>query len=285
MYSNMRCVVYIVIVTLWSMGMSLADEISDRKAAAMGLMKAYKNAEALAAFTSLAEMKLGEGEKSEVLENAAYCALRLRHSDPKMIPKAIELANQIPLKEVSVKCRMLILMETGQSGELIRQFKDEDISGFPKDIAGEVLYMRGAAYALSKKGKEPDKGKEAEADFKMALERSALNEKYLMAMASNYYNNLKDEQKAIDTYQIIIESSKPPQRGVGAALEVARIRINSAKYDEALKALENFKDLAQLKEYYRVPVLRAFGQAYAGLGKEEEAMAKFNEANKLAGRK
>lgn len=285
MYEIMRKMGCIGVIMLLSMCMAQADEITDRKAAAMELMKAYKNAEALAAFTSLAAMNLGEAQKSEVLENASYCALRLRHNDPKMIPKAMELANQIPLKEVSVKCRMLILMETGQSGELIKQFKDENISGFPKDIAGEVFYMRGSAYALSKKGKEPDKGKEAEADFKMALERSPLNEKYLMAMASNYYNNLKDEQKAIDTYQLIIESSKPAQRGVGAALEVARIRISSAKYGEALKALENFKDLTQLKEYYRVPVLRAFGQAYAGLGKEEEAMAKFNEANKLAGRK
>ena len=260
------------------MASAQADETAGITAA-RELMKAYKNSEALAVFTNLAATSADDKLKSEALECAAYCALRQRHNNPAMIPLATELAKQIPLKGESVKCRMVVLYETGQNGELIKQFKEENLSGLPAEIAPEVLFMRGRAYASLKKGQE------AEADFKMALERIPKDQKYLMALAGNYYANLKDTQKALETYEQIIKSADKPHHAVDATVEMARILVNSAKYDEALKALESFKDTSALSDYQRVQVLRAFGQVYAGLGREEEAMASFNQANKPAGTK
>ncbi|MFA7158408.1 MAG: hypothetical protein WC299_03810 [Kiritimatiellia bacterium] len=254
-----------------------ADEITNRMAAARELMKAYKNAEALIAFTNLAAVSADDKLKSEALESAAYCAMRQRHNDHSMIPLATKLAQQIPLKPESIKCRMVILSETGQNGELIKQFKDENLAALPEDIAAETYFMRGRSYAWLKKGPE------AEADYKMALERRPKEMKYLMALAGNYHANLKDTPKALDTYRQAMASVERPHHALDAAVEIARINVSDAKYDEALKALESFKDTSALSDYQRRLVLRAFGQAYAGLGREEEAIASFKEANKTAG--
>jgi tetratricopeptide (TPR) repeat protein len=275
----MQKLVLLGILLAWSVALAPADETADRMAAARELMKAYKNSEALAAFTNLAVTSTDDKLKSEALESAAYCALRQRHNNPAMIPLAMELAKQIPLKGESVKCRMVVLAETGQNGELIKQFKEENLAVLPEDIAAETFFMRGRSYAWLKKGPE------AEADFKMALERSPKDQKYLMALAGNYYANLKDTQKALDTYEQIIKSADKPHHAADAVMEVARILVSNAQYEKALKALENFKDVSALSDYQRVQVLRAFGQVYAGLGREEEAVASFNKANRPAGTK
>jgi tetratricopeptide (TPR) repeat protein len=266
-------------IVILSIGIVRADEITNRLAAARDLMNAYKNAEALTAFTNLVATGLNDADKSEALERAAYCAFRQRHSDPAMGLLAMELAKQIPLKGPSIKCQMLIMLENGQNGQLIKTFQEKDLAALPDDIAPETFFLRGRAYASLKKGED------AEADFKMAVERRPREQKYLMALGGNYFSNLKETQKALDTYQRVIESVDRPHHAVDAVLEVARIHVNSAEYDKALKALDNCKDLTAFSDYQRIQVLRAFGQTYAGLGREEEAMARFGEANQLATRK
>lgn len=272
-----RYLLPLAILMALASGISMADDTADRMAAARELMKAGKHSEALAAFTSLAATSRDDTLKSEAYELAAYSALRQRHQDPTMIPLAMELARQIPLKGPSVKCRMVVLAETGQNGELIKQFANLDVSDMPADIAPQVLFMRGRAFAMLRKGKE------AEADFKMALERRPTDKAYLMALAGNYDANLKDSQKAVEIYQQIIRSVDKPHHAVDAVVSLTRILINRAAYAEALKTLEPFSDDSALSNYQRVLVLRAFGQVYAGLGREEEALASFNRANQAAG--
>jgi tetratricopeptide (TPR) repeat protein len=275
----MRHAIFVGIFVMWSLGMAAADEITERKSAAIVLMNAWKNAEALAVFTNLAAMNLNDDQKSEVLENAAYCAFRLRHADPSMEAQAMELAKKIPIQGQSIKCRMVLLTENGRNNELVNQFSVADFASLPEEFAAQAFYMRGKAYALIKKGQE------AEADFKMALDRSPGNEAYLMARAGNYFNNLKDTQQALDAYSLVIVSAKPPKRAVDATLEVARIHISVAKYGEALGALDNFKESKSFSDYQRIQILRTFGQVYAGLGREQEALASFAEANRIAGQK
>jgi len=277
---SVRCPAILAASALFLLcSLAAADEFADRLAEAGELMKADKNAEALAAFTSLAALDLNDTQKSEALERAAYCAFRQRHTDPAMAPLAMELAKQIPLKGPSIKCRMLLLIENGQNGELINTFKDENLAALPDDIAPEAFSMRGRAYASLKKGGE------AEADLTKALERRPREQKYLMALGGNYFSNLKETQKALDTYQLVIQSAEKPYHAVDAVLEVARIHISAAKYSEALVAMDNCKDLTAFSDYQRVQLLRAFGQLYAGLGREEEALAAFNAANTPAGTK
>jgi len=276
---KMNNIVNMGILLVLSACLARADEISDRMAAARELKKAYKLAEALVAFTDLAAISADEKLKSEALENAAYCALGQRHNDPGMAKRAMELAEQIPLKPESIRCRMVVLAETGHNETLIKTFKDENLAALPENIAAEAYYMRGRAYALLKKGPE------AEADYKMALQRRPKEMKYMTALAGNYYDNCRDMQKALDTYRQAMAAVEKPHHALDAALGMARINVGNAKYEEALKALESFKDTTALSDYQRKQVLRAFGQAYAGLGREEEAIASFKEANKQAGSK
>ena len=273
-----RYLVCLGIGMVLGLGLARADEITDRMFAAKELMKAYKNAEALAEFTKLIAIGLPDDLKSEALESAAYCAIRQRHNNPAMALLAMDLAKQIPLKPVSIRCQMVVLLETSHD-ELIKLFKDEDLAALPEEFSAEAFSMRGRAYASLKKGQE------AEADFKSALERRPNDPKYLMALGGNYSTNLKDEQKALATYRLVIEASEPRHRGFDASVAVARIYINNAKYDEALEALEYYKDMSVLADYNRLEALRAFGQANAGLGKEDEAIANFDEANEIQGRK
>jgi tetratricopeptide (TPR) repeat protein len=274
--SMARSLIGLGIVLTLSIGAAAADATTNRLSAARELMKAYKNAEALTAFTNLVAMGLSDADKSEALESAAYCAFRQRHAAPATGPLAMELAKQIPMKGASIRCRMLLMLENAHNEELIKTFKNENLAALPEDIAPEAFYMRGRAYASLKKGQE------AEADFKMALERRPREQKYLMALGGNYFSNLKETQEALDTYQLVIQSAEKPHHAVDAVLEVARIHISNAMYSEALVALDNCKDLTAFSDYQRIQVLRAFGQAYAGLGREEEAIASFNEANQLA---
>jgi len=72
-----------------------ADYIADRKAA-MDLVKAGKNEEAMTAFIEMAETTTNAAQESDALEQAAMCAHRQKEHD-----QAMQLARQIPLVPMS----------------------------------------------------------------------------------------------------------------------------------------------------------------------------------------
>jgi hypothetical protein len=55
----------------------------------------------------------------------------------------------------------------------------------------------------------------------------------------------------------------------------------AGKYDAALEALAKQGPLDKVPAGARVNVLRVYGQIYAAMGREEEALARFKEANQL----
>ena len=102
------------------------DYLADRRAA-LALVQAGKNDEALTAFTNMAGSAASELQKSDSLEQAAGCANRLKQYD-----RALDLAKSIPLPAVSKKCRMSLLGENRKYSELIAEFKTEDIDEWPE---------------------------------------------------------------------------------------------------------------------------------------------------------
>ena len=56
---------------------------------------------------------------------------------------------------------------------------------------------------------------------------------------------------------------------------------SEAKYDAALESLGKHENVDKLPRSVRVKILRAYGQIYAGQGREEESLAKYKEALQL----
>ena len=261
------------------------------KKAADDLVKAGKNEEAITACTALAKMQMHDRMKSELLENAALCANRLKQYD-----RAIAIATNIPIQSVSFKCQMKIMIENGKYSDVTNKFSTKTMGAEPllswrypeqDDLLVEAYNYRATAYAELKDFKS------AEADL-----RAMLNAQTNIGMFSSpgivdmawaklgdfYHKYQKDDAKAMAAYTNAITRLRANSYGVltpkpvllgntetlasatKAASEILRVQ---GKADEALKL--------------QVSLLMAQGDAFGILDKKTEALEKFKEALKVKG--
>ena len=256
---------------------SWADYPSDRKAA-MELVKADKNEEALSAFDKMAKDTVDEAQKSDALEQAAMCASRLKKYD-----QAIELAGQIPLVPMAKTVQMRIMLDNGKGTEILAKFKDDAISDWPSQAAGEASYYRAVAYSQAKDGKN------AEVDLKNALKNLAPGytaDQTRLTLADNYQNNLKDDQRALPAY---LEAEEKATVAFGwirlqSIVSASEIFRRQNRYDEAIQILDK-AEVNNLNGYWRIAVLGAYGETLAShpQGKKAEAAGKFKEALAVKG--
>ncbi len=211
-------------------GQRRADYLSDRRAA-LALVQAGTNAEALTAFTNMAAGASSELQKSDALEQAVWCANRLRQYD-----RALELAKAIPIPAVSKKCRMILLCANGKYSELIAEFKAEDIDQWPESARGEAFFSRGKAFVQLKDGPA------AAADLKKAAEYSGeANNKPGLAwqmLGDMCRDLLKDDQKALAAYAEgvkMLQGGTGPYYTLNALFSAADILRKEGKYNEALE--------------------------------------------------
>ncbi len=248
-----------------------ADYLSERSAA-LALVQAGRNPEALTAFTNMAASAASALQKSDALEQAAGCANRLKQYD-----RALELAKAIPIPAVSKKCRMTLLCGNGKYGELIVEFKTEDIDRWPQSARGEAFFSRGTAFV------QLQDVPAAAADLKKAAEYS--HDQHTPGQAWRMLGDacraiLKDDRKALEAYG---EGIKMVRNGGGysytmdVVLSAAAILRKQGKYDEALGILGKI-DWRKMSGYWGVAFYCAYGETLAGQGKKAEAIAKFNEA-------
>ena len=267
-----RMSIVIALVLTWSAA-GLADYILDRQAG-VKLVKARKYKEAMAAFLKMAQGKVTDFQKSDALEQAVYCALRLKQHE-----QATKLARQIPMAQVSKYCRMSILASQRKRAELIETFKDEDFSKWPDFVAGPAFRLRGYAYQALKKGKE------AEADLKKALTYPMdrrTHAKTVNALGAVYSGLLKDDAKAIETYRKALAGSNVYAQ-CRAVMSIAGILQRQKKYDEAVKELSKVPVKNVGNSHWRRNLLCALGDALAKAGKKAEAIAKYKEAMQVKG--
>jgi len=191
-----------------------------------------KRAEALAAYTAAAEGKITDLQKSHALELAAATARGLRQHD-----LADQLTARIPIEPVKKAAQMQAMLDQGKAAQLIATFASEDFSGWPFWKRGDGLHRRGRAYFIIKAG---DK---AEADLRAALEFTSdprSRDAILLLTAQNRESNLQDDDKALETYQAIVEG----RTRIGGADEyaalqgIARVLTKRGQFDEAMKTLE-----------------------------------------------
>jgi tetratricopeptide (TPR) repeat protein len=186
----------------------------------------------------------------------------------------------------SVLSRMRELSRGPGQAELIRQFGAEDIAGWPAAFAGkavEALRLRGQAYSTLKDYTR------AERDLRRAVDLSP-GDGYGWNTLAEVYLCLKDDQRALDAYQKAFEADRAQHTAksfgwmpINATLGAANILLSQTKYEAALQVLARYddSDIQKMGPGWGSRMLRTYGQIYAGLGREEEALASFKAALKL----
>ncbi len=163
---------------------------------------------------------------------------------------------------------------------IVEQFGQTDFAAWPQEHANEAaeaLALRGQSYGVLKKGTE------AEADFKAATKLAPKNASHWLSLADNYAMVLQDDDKALAAYRetFVITGRNVGWQSVYSTVSIARVLTDKVQSEEALKVLDQFGDLPGMAPVWKIRMLRAYGAAYASLGREAESLAKYREALEL----
>lgn len=250
-----------------------SDYVKDRRSA-IELVKAGQDAEALTAFLKMADATTSEVQKSDALDRAAMCALRLKQDQ-----QAMELALRIPLPPVSKTCQMRLLMENRKWQEVAEKFKDEDLDAWPEYVAAEAYNLRGDAFRIV------GEGARAVADLEKAVRYLTNGDALGLALVSlgdAYRDLLKDDARAIESYRKVYQTYNI-YKHCAAAMAVAGILVRQQRHAEAIQELNRIALPKVALPYWRGSMLAAFGEALAKQGKRAEALAKYKEALQVEG--
>ena len=257
-------------VSLWLSDAALAgDYVQDRQAAS-ALAKQGTYAEALTAFTAMAEGELTDFQRSDALEQAAACARRLDKFD-----LAAELARRIPLDAVAKTAQMQNLLAMRKPQELVDEFKDENIDAWPFWKAGEAFYARGRAFC------DTGAGKAAESDLTKAIELATdelAQADVLLELGQNREDNLKDTAGALEAYRRIAGMPKHHNnstyfRGI---LGAARLLRSVGEFTESEATIRKV-DLPHLSGFWHGAIHLALAETLTAAGRKDEALTVYRQ--------
>jgi len=235
------------------------DDFLEATRIAADFARTGKREEALSAYTSAAEGKLSDQQKSHALEQAHATARGLRKFDV-----AEQIAARIPIEVVKKTVQMQAMLDQGKAPQVIEQFGSEDIAKWPFWKRGSGYHARGYAYSITKAG---DK---AEADLSAALpwvSEPRARDSLLFALGQNRERNLQNDEQALTAYQTIVAD----RTHIGGADEyaalqgIARILTRRGKFDEAMSAL-NRAEPAKLQGVWRDNILKSIAEVQKARG-------------------
>jgi tetratricopeptide (TPR) repeat protein len=244
------------------------DDFLAAYAAAANLARERKHAEAVTAFTALADRKITDLQKSMAFEQAAAAA---RAMEDEVL--AAQLTERIPIEAVRKTVLMDTLLAERQAAELLAQFAEEDIAAWPFWQQGAGYFARGRAFAVA------GAGKEAEADLSRALEFTGerrTRQSIWLALGENREQTLKDDERALAAYREVIGSTG----ALGGADEfravqaIARILTRLGRYDAALAALDRV-ETETLRGYWRGALLLSRGDTLHAANRNAEALTAY----------
>lgn len=239
--------------------------------AAEKLLRQRKITKALSAFLALAtDERLTDLQKSDALQHAAHCALRLKNFD-----QAEEIANQIPLEVIAKTVQMENLLSQRKFDEIINQFSKENFHEWPFWQAGAGAFARARAFVST------NAGDKAESDLKTALELtsdSRMLTRILVTMGGNRETNLQNDAAALEAYRQNFESvtrigSADQFQSVQGA---ARILTRQGKFNEALKTLHR-TNIEELKGFWRHSMLLSLGETLAANDQKKQALQAYEK--------
>ncbi|MFC1454300.1 tetratricopeptide repeat protein, partial [Verrucomicrobiota bacterium] len=185
-------------------------------------------------------------------------------------------AARIPLKPVSKKCRMDIMLKNRKFKELTDEFKAEDIESWPgeENTVGEGFYYRGVTYLQLKDGPAAAKDLRKAVDY---LTDDYSRGEAWMRLGEVCLNKLKDDNRALAAYrQALKAASAGGWIKNNSVITAAGILRKQGKYDEALRMLDNLD--INMKGYWGIALLSAHARTFAAQGKKAEAIATFKKA-------
>ena len=280
-------------VANWPYDRAWAEAFVKAANAAAALARAGKDAEALAAYTNLAEnLPMSDRLKADVLEKASLCAERLKDYD-----RAMQLAKSIPVAPIAMHRQMQLMLEQKQYAELLAAFTHDAMGGrnfhqsfmYPEqeDVMADLYYYRSLAYIHT------NDLAAAEADLKIMNDKrtqlayrsgEAIHDLVWLRLGDFYRTHLKDDDRALEAYTNVCDRitwapwgtpPKPVSTGgsetlVAATKAACEILRKQGKLDEVKKLQFN--------------LLKAQAEASAALLKEPETLAKFKELLALPGK-
>jgi tetratricopeptide (TPR) repeat protein len=210
-------------------------------------------------------------------------AVAMAHQD--QYDQAIKKAQDIADKPLADLTRMEIMTVGKKQADLIAAFKDADLAAWPTNIAYKGFLQRGEAY------RSVADDKAALADLEQAAGRAGTKETELQMETLNkigaLYEKLQDPARALEAYRKILTIGENPKVKGGARqyppalMAAVRILKDQKQYEEALALLSKYDP--SRSNSWGPRVLETSGDIYVAMGKKDEALAKYQEAGKLAG--
>ncbi len=223
-----------------------------QRQAALELIKAGKDAEALAAFKQLATTKLTDHQQADALDQAIDCAVRLKQPD-----EAATLARQIRSKPHAKLARMKLFSNDRRWATIISEFESDPLEAWPDTLIGYAATFRGQAHFIAKNGPRAERDLLTAADW---LTDTNWQGESLLSLGRTYRQLLKDDTKAIAAFRRVYATGNEFKH-CSAACEVSDILRLQGKRDEA-KAELNRIDQAQMTiPVYRDMLRKAKAQA------------------------
>lgn len=209
-------------------------------------------------------------------------------------PTAIQ-QTKATLTEAEVEAKLAhleALCQKNLRAEVVNEFKHEDMAAWLAAFKDKGVGIGKVMKALNLRGTSLAQQKEyelAKKDYTYALELSP-SHGYTWGSLGSIYRRLGDDDKALEAYNKAYEYDSASHTGksfgwmpIDATLEAVSILIHRADYAAALKTLERYthEDIAQMAKSWGCRIYRAYGQVYAVMGREEEALANYKAALEL----
>ncbi len=233
--------------------------------------------EAINAFNALAEYpNTTDFQKSHVIAEAAASARSMRDYE-----QAEKLADQIPDETSAKIAKMENFAAQRKWTDIISRFSEEDFTQWPFTAIGQAAFVRGRAHSGAKNGKQ------AEADFQLALEYTSdprTRQSLLGAIARNLELILRDDDRALEAYQQIA-NSKFNTGGADyfSALQgAARLLTRQKQFDEALEILDRV-EAEKLGGSWSASLLLSRAETLAASGRKNDALKIYRMVLKNSG--
>ena len=266
--------IFAVFLVSYTMSISVfAANFADDFKAAKKLMKSRKYGESQKAFIKLSEAASKPASRDSALLCAAQAAVAQKKFD-----EAYAIAAKIKNPVILKSCRMEIMYKNRKYSDIVKEFKDEDIDLWPKNLRAKNYQFRAYAYIKCKNGEA------AEADLNKIIELGEQNKWLAMLYrGNNYLKALKDERKAADCLKQLAKEGPKFYWVTGDGLTKAVELLSKQKrFDEALQLLKRY-NIDKLKGFWQARILGNYAKIYAAQGKKAEAVATYQKALAIKG--
>jgi tetratricopeptide (TPR) repeat protein len=245
-----------------------ADYVADRRNA-MALFDAKRHEEALKAFLKMTVTAQNDYQRSDAFEQAAMSSHHLKRED-----EAMQLAARIPRFPQARTVRMRLMAERAMWQAIIDEFRNDDISKWPRSTAGEAFYLRGKAY------RQMNDLEAARRDLAQAARRNTRVDVFFEL--AGVCDSLKRDVEAMDAYLNVLRALPDPDGWMFHTAVSARaaILLRNGKHEYALEELDK-ADAAT--GYWRVHNLKLRAAVLKAMGRKAEALAAYAQALAVKG--